>query len=113
MHLGDHLGGEHPEGDLTPTARISIDGASSQPSDSVPRPRLPHGLSAIKKHIEEADDVPLRVGMFCESDVPSIRSMMGILQVEAFAHLRSLDTTFLPCILAHTSSWLTTGIRTL
>jgi hypothetical protein len=70
----------HPDGEHTP--RISIDGASSHPSDSVPRPRLPHGINAIRKHIEEADDVPLRVSMFCESDVPSIRSMMGILQVK-------------------------------
>lgn len=30
-------------------------------ADSVQRPRLPHGIASIRKHIKEADDVPLRV----------------------------------------------------
>ena len=43
-------------------------------------PRLPHGIRAIRRHIEEADDVPLRVSMFCDSSPETITSMVGILQ---------------------------------
>jgi hypothetical protein len=43
-------------------------------------PRLPHGIRAIRRHITEADDVPLRVSMFCDSSPETITSMVAILQ---------------------------------
>jgi len=43
-------------------------------------PRLPHGIRAIRRHITEADDVPLRVSMFCDSSPETITSMVSILQ---------------------------------
>eukprot|EP00961_Rhodomonas_salina_P153860 2072385-Rhodomonas_salina.2 len=49
-------------------------------TDSQQMPRLPHGIKAIRRHIKEADDVPLRVSMFCDSTPNTITSMVGILQ---------------------------------
>ena len=43
-------------------------------------PRLPHGIRSIRRHLIEADDVPLRVSMFCDSSPETITSMVGILQ---------------------------------
>ena len=43
-------------------------------------PRLPHGIRSIRRHIMEADDVPLRVSMFCDSSPETITSMVQILQ---------------------------------
>eukprot|EP00960_Hanusia_phi_P054979 762829-Hanusia_phi.AAC.2 len=48
--------------------------------DSQQGPRLPHGIKAIRKHILEADDVPLRVSMFCDSSPDTMASMIEILQ---------------------------------
>ena len=46
-------------------------------------PRLPHGIRAIRRHIAEADDVPLRVSMFCDSSPETVTAMVGILQVSS------------------------------
>jgi magnesium-transporting ATPase (P-type) len=54
--------------------------AEAQAEDSQQRPRLPHGIAAIRRHIKEADDVPLRVSMFCDATPSTITQMLGILQ---------------------------------
>jgi magnesium-transporting ATPase (P-type) len=42
--------------------------------------RLPAGVSAIKKHVEGNDDVPLRVPMFCDATPSSVQSMIRLYQ---------------------------------
>jgi magnesium-transporting ATPase (P-type) len=42
--------------------------------------RLPAGISAIKKHVEGNDDVPLRVPMFCDATPSSVQAMIQMYQ---------------------------------
>ncbi len=42
--------------------------------------RLPHGTSAIRKHIEEVDNVPLLVPLFTDSTPQTILEMIAILK---------------------------------
>jgi magnesium-transporting ATPase (P-type) len=42
--------------------------------------RLPAGISAIKKHVEGNDDVPLRVPMFCDATPSSVQAMIRMYQ---------------------------------
>jgi hypothetical protein len=42
--------------------------------------QLPHGIAEIRRHLEEVDDVPLRVSTFTDSTPGAMRDMIGILQ---------------------------------
>ena len=42
--------------------------------------KLPHGVGEIRQHLEDIDDVPLRVPMFTDCDPASSFEMLGILQ---------------------------------
>jgi len=42
--------------------------------------RLPAGITAIQKHVEGNDDVPLRVPMFCDAAPSSVQSMIRMYQ---------------------------------
>ena len=74
---------------LTHTKCSYIHSEIQSHADSVPRPRLPHGIEAIKKHIEEADDVPLRVSMYVRVYV-----CMHVVCVYICMHVRVFQHTF-------------------
>jgi hypothetical protein len=42
--------------------------------------RLPAGITAIRKHVEGNDDVPLRVPMFCDATPSSVQAMIKMYQ---------------------------------
>lgn len=46
--------------------------------DALTPSRLPHGIAAIRDHITHADDVPLRVPMFCDAREASIVDMIDV-----------------------------------
>lgn len=49
-------------------------------SSPVSQARLPHGIAAIRDHIERVDNVPLLVSLFTDATPPTIKDMLGIYQ---------------------------------
>lgn len=49
-------------------------------SDWDVKARLPHGVAAIKRHLEEVDNVPLLVSLYTDSTPETIRDMIGVFQ---------------------------------
>lgn len=49
-------------------------------SDWDVKARLPHGVEAIRKHLEEVDNVPLLVSLYTDSTTDSIKEMISIFQ---------------------------------
>ncbi|CBZ54129.1 conserved hypothetical protein [Neospora caninum Liverpool] len=41
---------------------------------------LPSGITAIRQHVEEVDNVPLQVSLFCNSTPDTVQEMMQVLQ---------------------------------
>ena len=62
--------------------------------------KLPRGITAIKEHLKEVDDIPLHVSLFAESSPTSITEMLALFQEygESVACIGScLNSRFLPC----------------
>lgn len=53
---------------------------TSNYSDWDVKARLPHGVDAIKRHLEDVDNVPLLVSLYTDSTPETIRDMLAIFQ---------------------------------